>query len=173
MEAEEARLAVPADAAEVTRLRLQMFRELGKTDDTWVDSCVVALSDALGRDTPELAAFVVDGSPAGQLVACGVGYLERRLPGPGGGSGVHGHIGSMYTEVQDRRRGHGRSILRALLAWFWERDAERVELWASDLSSQLSMAEGFYMGNPLWQLRRPRAQAGRAPTQPRPASPRG
>lgn len=155
MEANVARRAVPADAAEVTRLRQQMFRELGKTDDGWVEACVAALSDALGRDSPNLTAFVVEGSAAGQLAACGVGYLERRLPGPGGTSGIHGHIGSMYTEIQDRRRGHGRAILRALLAWFWERDAERVQLWASDISAPLFAAEEFYRGNPLWQLRRP------------------
>ena len=160
MTANEARRALPDDAAEVTRLRLQMFRELGKTDDGWVDACVAELSDALGREPPQLTAFVVDGSAAGQLVACGVGYLERRLPGPGGGSGIHGHIGSMYTEVQDRRRGHARAILRSLLDWFWERDAERVQLWASDSSAPLFAVEGFYIGNPLWQLRRPRAGAG-------------
>ena len=160
MTANEARRALPDDAAEVTRLRLQMFRELGKTDDGWVDACVAELSDALGREPPQLTAFVVDGSAAGQLVACGVGYLERRLPGPGGGSGIHGHIGSMYTEVQDRRRGHARAILRSLLDWFRERDSERVQLWASDSSAPLFAVEGFYIGNPLWQLRRPRAGAG-------------
>ena len=132
-----------------------MFRELGKTDDSWVDACVAALSGALGRESPDLAAFVVEGSAAGRLAACGVGYLDRRLPGPGGRSGIHGHIGSMYTEVQDRRRGHGRAILGALLDWFWESEAERVQLWASDFSAPLFAAEGFYIGNPLWQLRRP------------------
>ena len=80
MEADEARRALPADAAELTRLRLQMFRELGKADDAWVDACVAALSDALGREPANLTAFVVEGSATGQLVACGVGYLERRLP---------------------------------------------------------------------------------------------
>ncbi len=137
-----------------------MFRELGKTDDAWVDACVAALSDALDQEPAELTAFVVDGSAPGELVACGVGYLERRLPGPGGGFGIHPHIRSMYTEVQDRRRGHGRAILRSLLDWFWERQAERVQLWASDFSAPLFAAEGFYRGNPLWQLRRPRAAPG-------------
>lgn len=142
-----------------------MFRELGKTDDAWVDACVAALSDALGREPADLTAFVVEGSAAGQLVACGVGYLERRLPGPGGGSGIHGHIGSMFTEVQDRRRGHARAILRSLLEWFWEREAERVQLWASESSAPLFAAEGFYLGNPLWQLRRPRGTGSAAREQ--------
>ena len=70
MKAGEARRAVPADAAEVTRLRLQMFRELGEPVDAWVEACESALSDALGREPPDLVVFVVDGSVAGHLVAC-------------------------------------------------------------------------------------------------------
>ena len=66
----------------------------------------------------------------------------------------------MYTEAQDRRCGHGRAILRSLLDWFWKRQADRVQLWASDFSALLFAAEGFYMGNPLWQLQRPRTAPG-------------
>lgn len=136
-------------------MRLLMFCELGRPDDTWVDACTAYLAPELSSDAPRLTASVVDDPSGSGLIACGVGYLERRLPGPSG-AGVFGHIGSMYTEVPHRRRGHGRAVLQSLLDWLWDHDAERAQLWASEFGAPLYAAEGFSSGDPLWLLRRPR-----------------
>jgi GNAT superfamily N-acetyltransferase len=135
-----------------------MFGELGKSDDSWAGACADALAVELASASPSLVAVVVDGEE-GQLAACGVAYLDRRLPGPGGGPPLQGHIGSMYTEVASRRQGHGRAVLRFLLDWCWDRGVQRVQLWASEMGAPLYASEGFYIGNPLWQLQRPRERA--------------
>ncbi len=131
-----------------------MFCELGKQDDTWADASTASLAQELSSGAPRLTASVVDDPFGKGLIACGVGYLERRLPGPGGAS-MFGHVGSMYTEVAHRRQGHGRAVLRSLLDWLWEHDAERAQLWASELGAPLYAAEGFSLGSPLWQVRSP------------------
>ncbi len=153
-----ARLADADDAAEVTRLRVEMLRELTGHDATGsADESAGVLSDAISSGD-WLGCSVVDGDVG--LLSCGIVYLDRRL----GAAGVfvQAHIGSMYTDPAHRRRGYGRDVLQSLLTWAAARGATKAHLFASELGRPLYEAEGFYVGGPLWQrkLRPPGTREG-------------
>lgn len=141
------RMAGLADVAELARLHRAFVHEVANdaASASPVDSARV-LSDAIGSND-WLGCAVVEGSHG--LAACGVVYLDRRL----GASGmfVQAHVGSMYTEPAERRKGHGRRVLRLLVEWACERGAVKAQLFASDLGRSLYESEGFYVGGPLWQ----------------------
>jgi GNAT superfamily N-acetyltransferase len=148
------RHATADDVAEVTRLRGLMLDHIGAdvtVDDDpetgWRRRCEQRLRELLVRD--DFAAFVVDAggdvvaSGAGPaLAACGVGLVERRLPGPFG-DGRIGYLGNMSTDPRYRRRGYARAIVTALMGWFEDRGVTRVDLHASDMGTDLYAEFGF------------------------------
>jgi len=139
-----ARRAVPADTAEVTRLREVMFADMGEGgDDRWWSACEADLRAAFAGDWT--AAFVLD-APDGAGLACAVvGTLDRRLPGPGrlGQNIVVGHVSSMATDPRWRRRGMARVALQSLLEWFAARGAVQVGLTATADGEALYRSLGF------------------------------
>ena len=140
------RRATAADAAELTRLRGVMYEAWGAdiSDPVWSAECERVIRERL-RQTPEsFVAYVVDDSAtAGRLVACGVGWIEHHLPGPMNLTGRRGHIASMSTDPEHRRRGHARAVFEALLGWFDERGLVRVDLRATAMGEPLYRAYGF------------------------------
>src|SRR4051794_19114895 len=88
-----ARVAAPADAEELVRLRAIMLDSLnpGHGDDSWQPASVAILRGALADPGGDMTAFVVDApSGPGVLAACAVGTIEHRLGSPGNGSGLSG-----------------------------------------------------------------------------------
>ncbi|WP_279592255.1 GNAT family N-acetyltransferase [Streptomyces sp. KS 21] len=75
--------------------------------------------------------------------ACGIGTVEQRLPGPHLCNGRVGQVIGVVTDSAHRRRGHSRAIMGALLDWFREREAARVDLYASAQGEPLYRALGF------------------------------
>ena len=151
------RRATPADAAELTRLRAEMFAAYGGADPDegdWEVACTRMLAEQLAGAVPGnpvgVVAFVVDdpddpslpGRPC-RLLAGGVGWIERHLPGPGNRTGARGHIASMSTVPGARRQGLGRLVLRALLDYFAYHGVSRVDLFAARMGSGLYRSEGF------------------------------
>lgn len=153
-----ARPAGGADAAEVVRLAELMFRPLvgDALDDAawaqWSAASEAAVRDRLGRD---LAVFVVDDPDRpGRLAACGGGTVQRRLPNPWHPDGLAGYVQWMSTDEAWRRRGMGRAVLRALLAWFESRGVDNVELHATPDGAALYRSEGFWRGTGGLPMRR-------------------
>lgn len=150
------RRAVPADAAELTRLRGLMFEAMGQpVPPSWAAPTEAAFARRLRTDT--FAAYVVE--DAGRLVSCGAGWVEEHLPSPADLSGRRGHLASMSTEPAARRRGHARAVVGALLAWFDAQGVVRVDLRATPSGRPLYEAHGF------------RVLAGDAMTRPGPGTP--
>ncbi len=149
MPAAPVRRAGPADAAELARLRVLMFASLGEpVNEGLYETCVAGFEQRL-PDVDGFAAYVVERpGAAGRLAACGVGFAEQRLPGPGRPSGLVGHLSCMSTDVDQRRRGHARTVLVALLDWFRERGVGHVDLHASVEGSGLYRSVGF--AEPRW-----------------------
>jgi GNAT superfamily N-acetyltransferase len=145
------------DAREVIRLAEVMFRSLGLTEldeDVWVRwraSAARAVSARLGVDLAVIVAE--DPGERGRLVACGVGAISERLPGPAADGRV-GYVQWMSTEPAFRRRGLGRAVLRALLEWFESQGVDNVELHASTAGAPLYRSEGFWEGSTGLALRR-------------------
>ncbi|MFC1417470.1 GNAT family N-acetyltransferase [Streptacidiphilus cavernicola] len=161
------RAAVPADAPELARLRGVMFAAMGKAaeDDhgPWRAESERAFREQLaapaaadeppGAVTPlgvgvgvgGLVGFVVDdpGRP-GRLAACAVGTLDRRLPTPRtAGAVLVGHVSSVCTDPEHRRRGYSRVCVEQLLAWYDRHGVARVHLNATDQAEGLYRSLGF------------------------------
>src|SRR4051812_1299791 len=115
-----ARQATPEDAAELVRLRAVLLQTFGRSgwDDEWREPAAETLRKRLAEPDPTMAAFVVDRSDATGLAACVLGTIESRLGGPGDPAGRVGYVFSVATDPDQRRRGHCRSCMVALLDWF-------------------------------------------------------
>ncbi|WP_042368638.1 GNAT family N-acetyltransferase [Streptacidiphilus neutrinimicus] len=147
------RSALPDDAPELVRLRDVMvasMKHLPTTPDPsggWKPLAEKILRTALdGGDAsgPVFGVFVVDDDERpGRLAACAVGTLEQRLPGPGHPDGLFGFVFNICTDPDRRRRGYARACTEALLAWFDEKGATRLDLHASSLGQDLYRDLGF------------------------------
>jgi ribosomal protein S18 acetylase RimI-like enzyme len=150
------RLATPDDIPGLVELRAVMHADAGHDWGTpaadWREACVAALADRLADDRVRIV--VVEG-PEG-LVACGMGVIDQRLPGPGNISGLAGHILAIVTDRRYRGRGHGRAVMAALLDWFDGRGLTRVDLVASPHGRGLYRAFGF-VDHPDQAMRRIRS----------------
>jgi GNAT superfamily N-acetyltransferase len=149
------RLATVADVDELVRLRAVMMGMLGELGEppepTWRDACTAFLHRALA--TGDAGALVVD-DPATphRLVACGVGTVTQRLPGPRTPNGRYGYIASMVTEPEWRGRGLATTIVAGLLDWFRARGIHKVDLHATAHGEPIYRALGFVEG-PFPELR--------------------
>ncbi|MBK5305945.1 MAG: GNAT family N-acetyltransferase [Frankiaceae bacterium] len=135
------RRATPADAEDLTRLRGLMHLAMGAASlpDEWRVACEASFRRRLTE--PDFVAFGVE--EAGRLVSCGAGWLEEHLPSPGQFDGRRGHIASMSTEVEWKRRGYARQVFAGLMGWFAEQGVPRVDLRATDDGRGLYESFGF------------------------------
>ena len=81
------RRAGPDDVAELVRLRALLFETLGgdffNPAADPAEDWRVALADVLAEQlTDDDVRILVVDEPRGGLAACGIGFVERRLPGP-------------------------------------------------------------------------------------------
>jgi len=143
------RPATPEDIPELIRLRAAMFAWLGddhgSDDGAWRATSEQALRDGLASG--DMAAFVVDHpDQPGRLVACGLAVITHRLGSPRTPNGRFGHIQSMVTEPEFRRRGLARAILFELVRWCGENGARSIDLHASSMGEPLYRSMGFREG---------------------------
>jgi ribosomal protein S18 acetylase RimI-like enzyme len=141
----EVRRAGPDDAAELTRLRVLMFADMGRDpgllDDAWRRRNVAHFRRRLA-ETDVFAAYVVD-RPGGGLAACAVGWLNEHLIGTANQLGRVGYIANMSTDPAYRRRGYARATLVALLAWLRSTGITTVDLHAPPDGESLYRSLGF------------------------------
>ncbi|MFD7493658.1 GNAT family N-acetyltransferase [Streptomyces sp. NPDC059832] len=140
------RQAVEDDIAELVRLRVMLFENLGgdffdpaSGGNDWLDVLAVVLKEQLAADAVRI--LVVEGGSG--LAACGIGTIEQRLPGPHLRNGRIGQVIGVVTDPAYRRLGHSRSIMQGLLGWFRESDVARVDLYASAGGEPLYRELGF------------------------------
>jgi ribosomal protein S18 acetylase RimI-like enzyme len=148
------RIATPADAVEITRLRRLMFTSMGVDCDArrWGDACVAFFEQRLGTD--DVIAMVVDAADGSGLAACGVVELARRIPSPGAPRGTNAYISTISTDPRWRRQGMASAIIRALVAVARERGTDLVDLHATDEGRSVYERLGFVDrgGNPALRL---------------------
>ena len=136
------RRAEPSDARELVRLRGQMLAAMGAdpSEPEWADACETAFRRRLvERDL--FAGWVVEVD--GAVVSGGVGWVEEHLPAPGRPDARRGHVASMSTDAQHRRKGYGRLVFGALMGWFGELGVPRVDLRATQDGLPLYEEFGF------------------------------
>ena len=137
------RRATPDDAEQLAELRGVMLGELAGTlsspDQRWWVESVAWFRDHLAGD--DVVAFVADDD--GRLVAGAVGIRERRPPRPTNLSGWAGHLSSVATRPDARRRGHARAVVELVVQWFDENGIPSLDLTASKDAEQLYRSLGF------------------------------
>ena len=140
----KARQATARDAEELVRLRAVLLSSMsGRAwDDDWRAPAHQTFASRLAGPEPSMAAFVVD-RPGGGLAACAVGTIERRLGSPGDPSGLVGYILNVATDPDQRRRGHCRACMTALVDWFRVGGIHKVDLRASPEAEPLYRDLGF------------------------------
>jgi ribosomal protein S18 acetylase RimI-like enzyme len=158
------RWATAADIGELVRLRRVMFEAMGM-EVTAADDEATRVVLGPGLDSGEFFAAVIDsGAADGHLAACGIGMTARRVPSPGNPEGRYGYVQSMVTDERDRRQGHARAVLRALLDRFGQLGIARVDLHASAMGEPLYRSEGFRPGTqPELRWRAEERQGATAP----------
>ena len=152
------RLATPADVAELVRLRALMMEALDEPPEpTWRAACTAFLAAALADGRAGAVVAPDPGDPArARLVACGVGTVVERLPGPNTPDGRYGYIASMVTEAPWQGRGLATGIVSGLIAWFGARGIHKVDLHASVHGESIYRRLGFTTGGyPELRWRRP------------------
>lgn len=143
------RRATTADAPALTRLRAVMLDGVGRSggfsDAAWRPVAEAWFRHRLAQPD-QFAAFVVDDpdDPEHGPVSSACGICDARPPGPVTLSTVRGHVFSVATDPDHRRRGHARACMAALLGWFREQTpVEVVELKASAQGRALYAELGF------------------------------
>jgi GNAT superfamily N-acetyltransferase len=140
------RRAVPEDAEELLRLRQVMIDSLSAPDGStqWHAESLPTVRGKLADPDGTFAAFVIDhpDRPDG-LAALVAGTIEYRIGRAGNPRGAVGHVFSVATDPDARRRGYARACMETLLDWFRERGVPQVDLNASAEAEPLYISLGF------------------------------
>ncbi|MGE7384180.1 GNAT family N-acetyltransferase [Streptomyces sp. NPDC004126] len=123
----EPRLATPADAAEIARLRSENILS-EPLDEVWLTTCADQLALRL-QDGGDARAYVID-SPAGGLATCALGLVHAVLPAPKYPKGLAVRIHAVATDPAHRRRGYAKAALAALLDHLEDDGVTLYELYA-------------------------------------------
>ncbi|WP_055490165.1 GNAT family N-acetyltransferase [Streptomyces sp. TP-A0356] len=140
------RRAVPEDAEEVLRLRQVMLDSVfsASSGTQWHAESLPTVRRRLADPDGDFAAFVIDHPerPAA-LAALVAGTIEYRIGRTGNPHGRVGHVFSVATDPDARRRGYARACMETLLDWFREQDVRQVDLNASAQAEPLYASLGF------------------------------
>ena len=137
--------AAETDIPELVRLRGLLFDSLSDAwgaappGEDWHAACARELRQGLTAGAMKV--LVIDAG--GGLAACGIGVLDRRLPGPYNPVGVVGHVFGVVTDPAYRGRGYARATTEALLAWLRSTGVTTVDLHATPEAEPLYRSLGF------------------------------
>lgn len=110
----------------------------------WHGESLPTLRARLAEPDGDFMAFVVEHPERpGALAALAAGTLEYRIGRAGNPHGRVGHVFSVATDPDARRRGYARACMEELLQWFRERGVPQVDLNASAQAEPLYESLGF------------------------------
>lgn len=137
------RLATPADVRTLVDFRMEMFRDMGWTDEGRLTELAPRYAEYV-RDASARGDFVAwiaeqDGQPIG-----GAGVLWERVPPTVRNlSGRQAYILSVYVRPAFRRRGIANDLVESALAYAKDSGAEVIALHASPTGRALYERHGF------------------------------
>ncbi len=140
------RRATAEDAREVLRLRQVMIDSVFAADSSsaWHAASLPTVRAKLADPQESFVAFVVDHPDRpGALAALVAGTVEYRIGRAENPHGAVGHVFSVATDPDARRRGYARACMETLLDWFRERGVGQVDLNASAEAEPLYASLGF------------------------------
>jgi ribosomal protein S18 acetylase RimI-like enzyme len=144
------RIAGPDDAAAIVEHRREMFRDMGRNDETKLAKMSAAFEPWVRQrmESGEYLAWMAmaaDGSIAG-----GAGLWLMDWPPHVIGSGARrGNILNVYVRPDSRRRGIARALMETALEWTRENGVDCVILHASDTGRALYESLGFAATNEM------------------------
>lgn len=136
------RLAVPADAPALARLRYAFRAELDvgvEPEAGFLRRCERWMADRL-RGAAWHCWVAEEG---GTLVGTVWLQIIEKLPNPVGESECHGYVSSFYVAPSHRSAGLGSALLSACLQECQTRGTDAVFLWPTPLSRPLYQRHGF------------------------------
>ncbi|WP_420595584.1 GNAT family N-acetyltransferase [Deinococcus sp.] len=134
------RVATPADAPALARFRAAMFSDMGAAlEDGW-ELCWTAYFEAALTDGRYWALLAEVG---GVPVACAGLMLFPIVPLPSDPSGLRAHVQGVYTVPEQRGRGLGEALTRAVLAEAQRRGLKSANLNAAIMGRQIYERMGF------------------------------
>jgi GNAT superfamily N-acetyltransferase len=127
-----------------------MFDEIERLPDAEGDQLESAICGYIQRALPASTFYSWVVEHSGEIVAGGGLQLRTLMPRPGFVQGEpEGLIVSMWTEPAHRRRGLGRQIVEAILAWGAANGVTRFTLHASNDGRPLYELYGFRQTNEM------------------------
>lgn len=136
-----ARMATPADALALLRLREEMFRAMGLDGDaSWAAAFVRIVQTRLADGT--MLAAVVDGED-GRPVTSAIAQIDQHLPKPGRPDGRDVLVSSVSTDPAWRGRGLASACVAALQAALRGRGITEAHLTAADGATGVYARLGF------------------------------
>lgn len=145
------RLATPADAPEIARMRSELILS-EPLDEEWLATSSELLA---GRLQPggDARAYVLD-APAAGLASCALGLIHTVLPAPKYPKGLAVRIHAVATDPAYRRRGYAKAALSALLDHLEQEGVTLYELYANKGSAPLYESLGFASDAALMRMTR-------------------
>ncbi|MER8119073.1 GNAT family N-acetyltransferase [Streptomyces sp. NPDC094031] len=135
------RAATPTDAEALIRMRSQYVLSAPMTEE-WIRRCTNELAPRLEPEG-DARAFVVD-APDGTVAACALGLIHPVLPARSYPRGLAARVQLVATRPEDRRRGHARAVVSALLDHLADvEDVTLFELHTSAEAAPLYRELGF------------------------------
>lgn len=143
----------PASTSDLETLvahRCSMFRDMGHTDESVMDSMSAKFRVWLlaRMNSGDYRAWLVS-APDGSIAAGAGLWLMDWLPHMIGKGARRGNIVNVYTESGFRRRGLARLLMETALAWCRENGVDTVILHASPAGKSLYEDMGFKATNEM------------------------
>lgn len=136
------RVATVSELPKIADLKLKMFQEVGMEQilmDGFIDEVIHRYGHMYELGTA--CHFVIESQ--GQIVACAGAFIKEDIPYCFYRERKYGFIGDVYVSPEHRRKGYARSLTKAVLDWFDEREIKTVRLLASHDARSLYESFGF------------------------------
>ncbi|GAB4334765.1 MAG: hypothetical protein Kow0010_21970 [Dehalococcoidia bacterium] len=151
MSSHTVRLATPADARVLARLRYEFrtsVRSPAEDETSFLGRCTRWMEERLRPGSP-WRCWVVEreGAIVGHL------WLQRieKIPNPVTEREYHGYITNVYVQPQARNAGAGAALMAAAMAWSEEHGIDSIILWPTERSRTLYGRFGFAVRDDLME----------------------
>jgi len=146
------RLASPADAATLARLRFDLrasMHEIREDEAEFVDRCTRWMTERLREDS-RWRCWIAE-SEGVQVGSVWVQLIEK-IPNPIAEPEHYVYLTNFYVRLEHRSKGAGSKLLSEALAWSRSQNAELVLLWPTERSKSLYARHGFLPADDFMEL---------------------
>jgi len=146
------RLARPADATALARLRFALRASTGKVtepENQFLTRCTAWMQKHL-METHAWQCWIA--ALDDQLIGCVWVQLVEKIPNPRHEPENHAYITNFYVDGAARNRGIGSQLLSAAIKWCETSQVHAVILWPTERSRSLYERHGFAVRDDIMEL---------------------